>query len=97
MGTELRGYARHPETFFGVLNSGAGRKMRDPLDFFDFSRPIYQKTPKEKLLEFMKGAPDMEELKTMSQPDLATIYVERLADHLFRQEQLQREAVLSGP
>jgi len=93
---EMAAYARHPDTFFRVIKRDTGQKMRDPLDFYDFSRPVYGKTPKEKLLEFMEGASDIEHLKTLSQSELADIYCERLADSVYRQEQLAREAILSG-
>ena len=93
---EMAAYARHPDTFFRVLKRAGGRKMRDPLDFYDSSRPIYGQTPKEKLLEFMKGASDMEYLKTLSQGELADIFCERLADSIYRKEQVAKEALLSG-
>jgi len=93
---EKAAYARHPDTFFQVLKRGGGRKMRDPLDFYDSSRPIYGQTSKEKLLEFMKGASDMEYLKTLSQAELADVFCERLADSIYRKEQIAKEAILSG-
>jgi len=39
----------------------------------------YQKTPKEKLLEFLKDHPDFEKLQDESQEELAIIYCERMA------------------
>jgi hypothetical protein len=39
---------------------------------------IYKKTPKSKLLEFMKDAPDIYLLQQMDQADLAIEYCERL-------------------
>jgi hypothetical protein len=38
----------------------------------------YKNTPKERLLELMAGAPDIDELKNLSQPELSEIYCERI-------------------
>jgi hypothetical protein len=76
---ELEAYQRHPETFFGAIDQSAGRKCRDIFDWYDFFFESYGKTPKEKLIEFMKDAADIELLKTLPQQEIATIYCERLA------------------
>ena len=92
---EMAAWARHPETFFGVLEPGAGRKMRDPLDLYDFTRRNYHGTPKEKLLQHLKDAPDIERLKALSQPELVTVYAERFADAMYRQSLQSKQSTLS--
>ena len=46
---------------------------------FDFLYKSYKETPKERLLEFMKDAPDLEELQQLSQKDLSEVVCERWA------------------
>jgi hypothetical protein len=76
---ELEAYRKYPETFFGTIDTNANRKCNDILDWYDFFFESYAKTSKEKLLEFMKDANDLETLKTMTQEALAKTYCERLA------------------
>lgn len=76
---EVAAYRKYPETFFGTVDSNAGRKCENIFDWYDFFFESYGRTPKEKLLEFMKDARDIEALKTLSQEDLAVTYCERLA------------------
>jgi SEC-C motif len=72
---EVEAYQRHPDTFFGVVDQNA----RSIFDWYDFFFASYGRTPKEKLLEFMKDAADIEVLKTMPQQEIAKAYCERLA------------------
>jgi hypothetical protein len=76
---ELDAYRKYPETFFGVVDKNAGRKCENIMDWYDFFFETYGITSREKLLEFMKDAYDIELLKTMSQEELAKTYCERLA------------------
>lgn len=75
---ELAAYRRHPDTFFGI-DVGSPRKAETPLELFDFFLDSYQKSPRDRLLEFMSNHPDIEELKALPQEELAEIYAERLA------------------
>ncbi len=77
---EMEAYARHPETFFGVLEPYSGKNIEDPLELFDFMYRTYQKSTKEKLLEFMSNHSDILQLQNMSQAELAILYCERLVD-----------------
>lgn len=77
---ELHAYAQHPATFFGVIDRSAGRSPpTTDLDWFDFLWETYSQSPKEKLLEFMGHAPDFEQLRAMTQEELATKYCVRMA------------------
>ncbi len=76
---ELSAYRRHPDTFFGVHRQ-QGKRVQSPLEFFDCLFETYSKTPKEKLLEFMKDHPDIAELERKDQRELATLYCERMTE-----------------
>jgi SEC-C motif len=73
---ELEDYNRHPDTFFGIYKK-QGRKVENPIDLFDFFYETYKDTPKERLLEFIKDAPDFDAFKELSQKDLAEAVCER--------------------
>jgi len=75
---ELAAYKRHPETFFGVIQP-VSRRADTPLELFDFFHETYRHTPRERLLEFLQNAPDIEWLRGQTQQELALIYAERSA------------------
>lgn len=75
--SELSAYRQHPDTFFGVYLPKS-KKIKDPIDLFDFFHSSYRNTTKEKLLEFMKDAPDIQSLKQQTQEELAITYCERM-------------------
>ena len=66
---EMAAYHRHPETFFGVISSSKG-EAKDLLELYDFIFSGYKATPRERLLDLMKGAIDHERLATLSQKEL---------------------------
>ena len=74
--SELQAYERFPDTFFGVLTSPP-RAQQSPLELYDFIFASYKQTPKERLLEFMADAPDLDHLRRLPQKELASIYCER--------------------
>lgn len=78
---ELEQYDRYPDTFFGEVTSTT-RTAKTVVDKCDFLFETYQHTPREKLLEFMAGAYDIEHLQTLGQRDLAIIYCERIAQKM---------------
>jgi hypothetical protein len=82
---ELQAYRRFPDTFFGTLIEPI-RKVNSPLEFYDIVLESFRQTPKERLLELMAGAPDLEHLKTLAQKDLASLYSERCVNTLPRQQ-----------
>lgn len=85
---ELQAYAQHPSTFFGVIDRNAGRPMaRTALDLFNFLWETHSKCTKEKLLEFMAQAPDIEQLKYKSQEELATEYCTRMAGSMMQRQE----------
>ncbi|SAL39690.1 preprotein translocase subunit SecA [Caballeronia udeis] len=78
---ELAAWNKHPETFFGDVS--LNHKADTPVDFYDFVLASYSQTSKEKLLEFLVGSPDIQELEKLSQPELARVYCERIAVNVF--------------
>lgn len=53
---EMAAYRKHPDTFFGAYRK-VSKQAKDDLDLYDFFYGCYKHTPKEKLLELMKGRP----------------------------------------
>lgn len=76
---EMAAYRQHPRTFFGEVSGNAG-KLNGPVDFFEWMHGVYSKTARERLLEFMRDAPDIERLRAMSREDLALVYCERIVN-----------------
>jgi hypothetical protein len=72
----LADYKAHPEAFFGAIQR-AGRRANNEYELFEFFLEGYKATPKERLLELMQGAPDMEALRQIEQSDLVIEYAER--------------------
>jgi hypothetical protein len=75
---ELIAWERHPETFFGEVRQSTGQ-VNNWLELAKFMYQTYQHTAREKLLDWMKQAPDFEELAKLPQSELAIIYCERCA------------------
>ncbi len=93
---EMGAYLRMPETFFGVLDTNAINRARDPLEMFDWMLETYSKTPKEKLLEFVCGAPGQEQYQAMSQHELAIAYCEGCVDMIYRQQAAKNATQVPG-
>jgi hypothetical protein len=77
---EMAAYRSHPETFFGRVIK-VSKNTEDPMDLYTFFIESYKETSREKLLEFMGGAPDIEELKKLSEDELRYTYAERLTHY----------------
>lgn len=94
---ELQAHAQHPATFFGVIDRNAGRTSpKTALDWFNFFWETYSRSTKEKLIELMGRAPDIERLKVMTQEDLATEYCMRMADSIMRRQTADTDVVFSS-
>jgi hypothetical protein len=79
---EVHAYRLHPQTFFGVVKDNVNREAKTVIELFDFMFETYQHTSKEKLLEFLAGMPDYQQLVKQNQRDLAITYCERMALHM---------------
>jgi hypothetical protein len=73
---ELAAYQQHPETFFGEYRK-VGKNSKDPMHLFEFIYESYKVTPREKLLTWMAGAPDIEQLKALPDEELRMVFAER--------------------
>ena len=62
------------------------------LDWFNFLWDTYSLSSKEKLLEFMAQAPDIELLKRISQEELATEYCTRMAGSMMQHQEAAARA-----
>lgn len=89
----LLDFERHPDTFFGVMHR-QGRHTEDPYELFENILESYLNTPREKLLEFMKDRPDIEELKPLTQKELAVIYAEGIVNAVVNKQSQKAEQVL---
>jgi hypothetical protein len=77
---EVKAYKEHPSTFFGVVQPTGS--ITDPVDWYHWFLESYRNTPKEKLIELLGQRPDIEQLRTLPQRELAEIYCESLASHV---------------
>jgi hypothetical protein len=66
---EVGAYQSHPDTFFGVQLSHA-KNAKDPLELFDFFYGAYKHSTREKLLSFLSGSKEFEELRSSSDEEL---------------------------
>jgi len=81
--TELEAYRQHPSTFFGTIDRNAGRKqVVTAMEHFDFLWESYQTTSRDKLLDWMQAAPNIDELRTLDQIELATRYCVGMAESM---------------
>lgn len=78
---EMSAYRRYPNTFFGRVEKQPRitRDICDPVPIFDQLYETYQNAFKEDLLDWFKGAFDIEDLKKLSQKDLAIEYCQACA------------------
>jgi len=75
---ELAAYRESPETFFGVKQE-VTKVVKEPIELYEFMLASYRNTPKEKVLEWMAGHPEIERLRALPQSELAKIYCEGCA------------------
>jgi hypothetical protein len=75
---ELATYQAYPETFFGQIRE-APRRAETVVDLCDFFYETYKNTPRDKLLEWLSTAPDIQTLRSLPQEELAIIISERWA------------------
>jgi hypothetical protein len=75
---EVEAYRESPDTFFGV-HQEVSKKLENVLDAYEWVLRTYRDTPKERLLEFLQGHPEIERLRDLSQEELAKAYAEALA------------------
>ena len=82
---EMVAYKSYPDTFFGEVSRNS--KAETPLEIYDFFLRGYKETPKEKILEFFANRPNIEHLRTLSQPELASMYAEHCVNFMLAQQE----------
>jgi hypothetical protein len=75
---EIEAWKRHPDTFFGEVQPAQNRQANNWLELAMFFYETYKTTPKDRLLDWMKAASDIDYLRSLSQLELAIEYCERL-------------------
>ena len=73
---EFNDYKNHPEAYFGICQQPS-RKAETPYDLFEFFVDSYRNTPKKRMLELFKDAPDIDSLREMEHMDLVLECCER--------------------
>jgi len=91
---ELEDYRRYPDTFFDAQTEVTA-KADSFIEKCDFLFKTYQHSAREKLLEFMANATDIEHLQTLEQRELAIIYCERMALAMQSQQDLMSKTAPS--
>lgn len=88
---ELEEYRRYPDTYFGEVLKPSGRADTF-VDLCDFLFESYQHTPRDKLLDMMANAQDIEHLRMLGQRDLAITYADRMAGAFQKKAQADGDA-----
>lgn len=86
---ELFAWKNNQETFFGVVRDKS--EARTPLELYDFFLKGYRETSRERLLELMAGAPDIDALKELSREQLLSKYAERNTLVVLQMSQRQKD------
>jgi len=81
---ELTAYRAHPDTFFGRVER-VPKPAHHPLAIFEFFVEGYKNAPRDRLLDLMAGAPNIEQLRELSDEDLLHHYAEGLTHQLVRE------------
>jgi hypothetical protein len=75
-------YKLHGDAYFGDPNHPKKRDISSTYELFEWLMECYAKTPRTRLLELAKGAPNLDELQKMSDDDLRANYCEMMAGAL---------------
>ena len=72
-------YKKHGNAYFGDLGRPKKRDISSTYELFEWLMECYAKTPRARLLELAKEAPNFDEIKNMSDDDLRANYCEMMA------------------
>ena len=78
-------YKMHRDAYFGDPGRPKDRDISDTYELFEWLMECYAKTPRARLLELAKGAPNFDELQNMSDDDLRANYCEMVAGAMEQQ------------
>lgn len=83
-------YKLHGDAYFGNPGRPMKRDIKSTYELFEWLMECYATTPRDRLLELVKGAPNIDELQQMSDDDLRANYCEMMAG-AFEQQSKKRE------
>jgi hypothetical protein len=72
-------YKMHGDAYFGDLGRPKKRDISNTFELFEWLMECYAQTPRSRLLELAKGAPNFDEFQKMSDDDLRANYCEMMA------------------
>ncbi len=73
---EMAAHRSHPDTFFG-MHRKVGGNMKSPFDLFEWFYENHTKTPRDKLLEWLKPAQDFAEISKLPDDELLLVFCDR--------------------
>jgi hypothetical protein len=76
---QIADYKVHGDAYFGDPGRPKKRNISSTYELFEWLMECYAKTPRARLLELAKGAPNFDELQKMSEEDLRANYCEMMA------------------
>jgi hypothetical protein len=76
---QIADYKLHGDAYFGDPGRPKKRNISSTYELFEWLMEGYAKTPRARLLELAKGAPNFDELQKMSDDDLRANYCEMMA------------------
>jgi hypothetical protein len=82
---QIADYKVHGDAYFGDPGRPKKRNISSTYELFEWLMECYAKTPRARLLELAKGAPNFDELQKMSDDDLRANYCEMMAGALEQQ------------
>jgi hypothetical protein len=77
---ELNIYRDSPETFLGAYEPS--NKAETPVELYERILSVYSQTPRERLLGFLSGHPNIEAFRRLPQMELAKLYAEGIANNI---------------
>jgi hypothetical protein len=77
---ELNIHRDSPETFLGAYEPS--NRAETPVELYERILSVYSQTPRERLLEFLSGHPNIEAFRQLPQVELANIYAENIANNV---------------
>ena len=93
----LADYKAHGDAYFGDPGRPKKRDISSTFELFEWLMECYAKTPRDKLLEFVKDAPNYEELRQMPDDELRANCCEMFAGAFERQTMKRQGEQVSKP
>ena len=92
---ELEVYQAHKEGYFGIVQP-VGKKIKDPVELFEWIMESYKDTPREKLLALCDGHPNLSELGELDDTEIRLALCESWTTAAVRSSGLEKDVALEG-